>query len=283
MSAYKDVEMINQIIDRTPVNWGIYIHIDKKSSISDKDITPRANVYKVKSIYWGGKEHLEAILLLLNKALQHNQNYDYYHIITGQDFYSTPIEEFDHILGNEQSIYIEHFTLPRKNWWNGGYDILKYRTLASICDIRRPIPRKLNHILYVIQKKFKLTRKLPKYPLYGGSIYCSLTQEAVVEVLYSPIAKDLQSRINNTTCSEEIYFQTILMNSNLKNKIRNTNLRYIDWNVKDAPKFLNLDDYQAIRNSHTLFCRKVDSKISQGLLNKLLEEDLISNKYINKI
>ena len=46
MTAYKDVAMINRIIARCPDNWGIYIHLDRKSDIDESEIDSRAKVFK---------------------------------------------------------------------------------------------------------------------------------------------------------------------------------------------------------------------------------------------
>lgn len=54
MTAYKDAEMINSIIDETPVSWGVYIHIDAKSSLLSSMINNRAIV--IKNIVYIGVE-----------------------------------------------------------------------------------------------------------------------------------------------------------------------------------------------------------------------------------
>lgn len=69
MTAYKDAEMINSIIDETPVSWGVYIHIDAKSSLLSSMINNRAIVIKKYRIYWGGIEHLYAFIELMSMAL----------------------------------------------------------------------------------------------------------------------------------------------------------------------------------------------------------------------
>lgn len=219
----------------------------------------------------GGVEHLKAILFLLNKAYSSGNNYDYYHIITGQDYLLVKPEDFDKTVGNDGYSYLEYFSCPNPNWkgWGGGYDILKYYTLASYCDVRKSIGRILNRFLYLVQTKLHFARSLPHYPIYGGSTYMSLTSEAVMESLYSEIAKDLLRRLNNTTCAEEIYFQTVLMNSSCKEHVHSTNLRYIDWNAAIAPKYLSEEDYDKLATSGCLFCRKIDSDLSADLLMKL--------------
>lgn len=269
MTVYKDVEMINQIIDETPVSWGIYVHIDTKSSLASSMISNRAVIIKKYRIYWGGVEHLHAFIELMNMALSSGENYDYYHLITGQDYYAVSPAQFDTILGDDGMNYLDVFPLPRQGWWGNGLDILKYKTLSSKTDTRKGLTRKWDTLLRITQKVLGLQQSLPLYPIYGGSVYCSLTKDAVNEIVNGKISNDLLKRLKNTTCGEEVYFQTVLMNSYLRNKIFNNQLRYIDWSVKDAPKILVDKDFDKIINGKALFCRKIDSTRSKSLLIKL--------------
>ena len=269
MTAYKDAEMINSIIDETPVSWGVYIHIDAKSSLLSSMINNRAIVIKKYRIYWGGIEHLYAFIELMSMALNSGENYDYYHLITGQDYYAIPPLQFDTILGGDGMNYLDIFPLPRQGWWGDDLDILRYRTFSSRTDIRKGIYRKLDSLWRITQKMLGLQRSLPSYSIYGGSVYCSLTKNAVNEVVNGETSEDLLQRLKNTTCGEEVYFQTILMNSNLRDTIFNNQLRYIDWNVKNAPGVLIDEDFDKIVKGKALFCRKLDSTVSKSLLIKL--------------
>lgn len=51
MTAYKDVGLINKIIESAPDNFDFYIHLDKKCQITPSDISPRANVFKKYKIF----------------------------------------------------------------------------------------------------------------------------------------------------------------------------------------------------------------------------------------
>lgn len=53
MTVYKDYDLINKIISSLPEQWGIFVHIDKKSNIEDIK-----NVIAIKKhkIYWGSFE-----------------------------------------------------------------------------------------------------------------------------------------------------------------------------------------------------------------------------------
>lgn len=85
------------------------------------------------------------------------------------------------------------------------------------------------------------------------------------------MSKDLRRRLDNTTCGEEIFFQTILLNSSFKNNIVNNHLRYMDWNAPTGtlPKILSADDFEKIYKKDFLFCRKVDSTISKALMDEI--------------
>jgi len=102
MTAYKDIEAINRFIASTPDDWGIYIHIDRKSAIAESEIEKKAHVFKFQKVYWGSWEHPFVILYLMEKALS-NGNYDYYHIVSGQDFYAMSPKRIDDIVKKYKS------------------------------------------------------------------------------------------------------------------------------------------------------------------------------------
>lgn len=275
MTAYKNVDQINHLIRLIPVEWGIFIHIDKKSDINIKDIDNRACIIKKWNIYWGSINHLKAVLDLLKIAIEKG-TFDYFHIITGQDLIIATPTQFDEIMA-QNNIYIDCIEIPYEKWrynWGGGFWIYQKRTLALWGDVRYFPYRIFNFLFVRLQKILGLYKKLPEYKLYGGALYCSLTKEAVYEVLNSKIGKHLLRNLKYSLCGEEIFFPTVLMNSKLKNHIMNNNLRYVDWSVKNPPKVLDIDDYPKIKKSNCLFCRKIEYPQSLELSRKL-EKTLI--------
>lgn len=270
MTVYKDVDLVNNLIDACPDGWGIYIHVDKKSPISLDDINKRAKTFKEYRIYWGAINHLNAVLSLLKKAIDDENEYDYFHIITGQDFFCTSPHRFDNVLGFDGKIYMETFPIPNENWvWENGLAIYKYRTFSNFLDVRNSPLRLLNKIFVRIQKSFKLYQRLPSYQLYGGSLYMSLTRNSVMIALESSIGKHLLKHLKYSLCGEEVYFQTVIMNSDMKDLVVDNKLRYMDWSTNPGPKVLDMSDYEKIGEDKFLFCRKIDSKISKSLLDTL--------------
>lgn len=266
MTVYRDAELVNRILMNVPNDWDVYIHIDKKSKLSPSMINKKAYVIKKYKINWGDVNHLYAIVELLKVAFEKTLNDAYFHIITGQDYFVTPPKDFDKII-DKGKVYLDIVSNPQ--WYNGGKDIWMYRTLAHILDLRKPINRKINRLYMLLQKRLGLCKALPDYIIYGGSVYCSLPTNAVEYILNNDFAKYILKELRSSAIGEEIYFQTVLMNSPFKSLIIPSNLRYTDWNVINAPKILDESDFNSIANSRVLFCRKVDLIQSSGLLELL--------------
>ena len=274
MTAYKDAKTIERIISSLPSDWGVFIHIDKKAKISLSIPTvAKTNIIKSYNIYWGGFNHVEAFLDLMKLALKDDNKYEYFHLITGQD-YPCFTKELIKTIEEENRINIECFTIPKQTWttWEGGYSFFKYVTVSRYCDIRKGIGRILNKILTLFQKKKK--NYLPDYPIYGGSLYGSLPRYAVEHIFNSDIYEDLKKKLKYSLCAEETFFQTIFMNSPYKSKISNTNYRYMDWKGPNPPKVLMLSDYPSISSRKYLFLRKIQLSYSDELLEKIDSEIL---------
>lgn len=272
MTVYKDVELVNKIIKNVPNDWDVYVHVDEKSSIVESQLDNKVYVIKKYKINWGSINHLLAIIELLKIAFEKTREEAYFHIITGQDYFVTSPEGFDKIV-NGGKIFLDIVSNPK--WYNGGEDIWKYRTLAQYIDLRKPFNRKINRLYMFLQKYMGLCKSLPSYPIYGGSVYCSLPTNAVEYVLNSDIAKKMLNALKSSAIGEEIFFQTVLMNSPLKSSIIISNLRYSDWSVVNSPKTLNEEDFKSISASNALFCRKVDLIKSNKLLEMLPIQDCI--------
>ena len=268
ITAYKDSELINRFISKVPDDWGIFVHIDRKSSINALDISNKAITKKIYKVYWGSIEHVKAYIYLMKLAIMHN--YDYYHLVTGQDYFASNPSEFDSVLGNEGINYIDIFTLPRANWRDGDFSTFKIKTLSSFGDIRFGMIHKLDRIFTEIQRRTKNLNKVPNnWKLYGGSVYCSLHHSFVNWVLNSELTYRLLDDLKNTTCGEELFFQTLIMCSPFKYNVNPSHLRYIDWTVWSPPKILTIEDFEKITSNNYLFCRKIDTTNSMDLCTRL--------------
>ena len=80
----------------------------------------------------------------------------------------------------------------------------------------------------------------------------------------------IYKRLHNTNISEEIYVQTVLMNSEHAENMVNDPLRFMDWENGNGfgPAFLTLENYNEMVSSNSLFARKIAID-EQELIQKL--------------
>lgn len=280
ITAYKDFKSLAQLIKQFDSNFNIYIHIDKKSSIDRamlKDLSSLHNVKHVETKYkvnWGSLNHLKSYLSLCSKALEDQEN-KFFHIITGEDYPIQCKEEINkklHALDQEKG-YLEYFEMPSTEWEGGGMSRLEHYNLFDFFNAKTKAGKKAIHLLQRIQFKFNFKRTIEfKQQLFGGSTYWSLPRNMLDYVIrYTNGNPHFLKRFNYTFCAEEIYFQTLLMNSKHAPNIVNDNLRFIDFESGKGgyPAFLDEDDFQNICRSNKLFARKIKSvKLKEMLSNK---------------
>jgi hypothetical protein len=111
--------------------------------------------------------------------------------------------------------------------------------------------------------------------LYGGSNWWSLSRSCLEYALnYSKENPEFKKALKYTFAPEEIFFQTILMQSPFKNDLVNDNLVYIDWEFRNGnrPAHLDISDLEKLNNSHKLFVRKIISPVSDELKNELIKK-----------
>ena len=289
ITAYKDFEQLKDLIREFDKNFNIYIHLDKKSTFKEKEINLIRKNDRVKffdkkyKINWGGINHLKSYLLLAEKALMDVQN-THFHLITGQDYPIKNTEYFKKLLFNnteDKLDYLEYFKMSVSSWENGGMDRLVYYNFYDLFNFKSFFGKKCIHLILKIQKKLNFKRSIKfTEQLYGGSTYWTLSRNTLQFVIdFTKQNPVFFKRFKYTSCAEEIYFQTVIMNSEFSKNVINDNLRFIDWNKGEgySPAYLEENDYETIVASNKLFARKIDStkkKLKQMLINHIKNADL---------
>lgn len=282
ITAYKDeVQLCSLVSQLLKFPSFIYIHIDKKSPALRENITVKyAANEKIKiithpvSVYWGGFSHLAAILSLINEAHKNPANARF-HLISGQDLPIKSKNEFElFFTTHAHKEYITSFQLPDPQWMNGGLDRINYYHLNDVLDPKKYFFPRINGRFIRLQKWLGIKRKQPAYisDYYGGGTWWSLSRKAIDEILdFNKKHPGYIRRFKHTYCPEEIFFQTILNHSVLKENLMPEDLRYIDWNVAGGkfPPALDESYLQKIFKKEKFFARKFDSEISANLRKRL--------------
>lgn len=288
ITAYKDLEQLSSLIQQLKHRDSyIYIHIDKKSkqlldNLKDK-FSPKDNVFVISDpvkVNWGGFSHLQAILLLINEAKK-NPLPNYFHLISGQDFPITSRTAFDSFFeANAGKEFLSYAKMPDSQWEDGGLKRIDYYHLNDILDPKKYLFPRLNGRFLRLQKFLHMKRKYPTYikDFYGGGTWWSLSRNSITEICsFTTQHPSFADWFKNTHCSEEVFFQTILLNSSLKDKVVNDDLRYVNWDLKNGSCPANLDesDLETILNcKNKFFARKIDSSFGKGLREKLTRKNV---------
>lgn len=182
ISAYKDVDYLQRLINFFQKEFKVIIHIDKKSDININDLNFNSNVliYKRYKINWGSYNHLLAILFCLRKAIE-NPEVKYIHIISGGDIPVKNIKEFRKFEASKQ-IFMEHFKVSELNDPNikKRYE---YGTQFPNFDSRKKVIRIVNKVYQITHSPKKRMGNFNENQLYKGLIWMSLPKDAVKYVL----------------------------------------------------------------------------------------------------
>ncbi len=234
-------------------NAYFFIHIDKKSSNNMFNQVTNTfqyfnNIYFINrcNCSWGDFSIVQATLRGIKTIINTNIPLDYVILLSGQDY---PIKPNAHIrdllIANNGKCFINHFPVPLQGWHNGFF--------------------------YRVPNQYKLPSNIS---LYGGSQWWGLTRNCIEYiydfVMYNPGFVDYCKHL---FVPDEIFFQTIVLNSYFKTNVVNTGLRYIDWdsvpNPKTHPATLTKKYFPILNNSPTLFARKFDIEIDSQILDMI--------------
>lgn len=269
IQAHKDPDQLSELVRLLcDEDTAIIINIDNKTDITPflpiREIAPERIqfVTKRRNVFWGDISQINATLEMIRVAVEGRLDFDYACFISGQDFpivSNAGIKAF--FKAAHGASFLDINPLPFSRWnFEGGIGRLKYYWFI------RPFGIRFARVIYYLQKAVRISRRLPEQTLFGGSSWWSLAREAVHYIHREGFeGSPYYARYKRTLCTDEVYFQTLLLNSPLKETIINDNLRYIDWDTgPEWPKLLDESDFGRIAGSGKLYARKLN-----GAGNKL--------------
>jgi hypothetical protein len=275
IAAHKDFDHLLDIFTHfSGGNFEFYVHINKKSIVEPdimQKIRANGNVKFISnkySIRWGGLNLLKTIHLLAEEALK-NREITFFHFISGQDM---PVKEssyFENTLDRNKD-YLEYFKLPAECWKYGGMDRLELYNLYDVINGEKYLG--LIRFLHSLQLRMNFKRPIGKNipGLYGGSTWWSLTRETLQYVIdYTRNDTTLINRMKYSFGADEMYFQTVVMNSACSENVINDSLRYVWFTESGHSGVLDKSHFPSIKSSNKLFARKFDSAASKELKSML--------------
>ncbi|MEG0576846.1 MAG: beta-1,6-N-acetylglucosaminyltransferase [Bacilli bacterium] len=244
------------------------------------------NVYFVdnrKKGYWGDFSIVNATLECIKFLLNEKVDFDYAFLLSGQDFpLKTNSEIHEFISQNNGKEFIHAQKMPTPFWKNGGMDRLEYYHFNSFKKNGITIKKISFKITTKLLIKFRVKRKLPNIEFYGGSQWWCLSSGFINYALeYINANERFADFFKFTNVPDEMFFQTLIMNSPFKDCVSITTLSYIDWNRVEKPAIFRETDFDLLISRDHLFARKFDEKIDQEIL-ELLDRHISEKEKLQK-
>ncbi|TSJ40758.1 beta-1,6-N-acetylglucosaminyltransferase [Mucilaginibacter corticis] len=249
-------------------NTDIYIHLDTKIGISEfADLAQLDGVSFIKkrtNVKWGDYSMVAATLISFEEILNTGNNYSHINLLSGQDYplkSAATIQKF--LFENPDKSFIRYRSIL-DDWQQS----ISRITMYSLGDYNIPFRFKIQDLL----NKFLPDKKMPLgLKPYGFSQWITITPAcAAYSLNYLKSHRSARRFFRLTWAVDEIVFQTILMNSPLKDSIVNDHLRYIKFkNAASRPNTLTIADAKLLTDSNKFFARKFDPQIDSKILDYL--------------
>ena len=293
--AHKYPEQLLRLISQLNTDdVAFFVHIDKNvdNTIYHQILTllkdfPNVSFIKRYKSAWASFELVKATLEGIKSIVETGTYFDYVVHLSGQDYLIKSNEQIQKFFQeNKGREFLEYFPLPCSKWKGGGLRRVEYWHILwndiHFCipekrEFKSPIASFLYSVLiWPLPKKRKF---FESFPLYGGSFHWCLTGECVKWIDdFVKQNTNFVNRFKYTYCADEIFYQTLILNSPFKDKIINDDFRYRDWggDVNALhPRNLEKKDFEKIRESDKLFARKFDMTIDPDILD-MIDEMILS-------
>lgn len=279
--AHKNIGQLSLLIDLLTLesdNFS-FIHLDAKCNkteaidqLKKRNVSKRYTIINNSfSIKWGGFSMIEATLALIDIALKHQDEFDYFSLNSGFDM---PLKSNEYInnylVKNRYSFFLEYFNIPNYKKWpneNGGLNRVNYYWFVEQIGIPNATRLTESQKLAGFQRGSQC-----KLEIYGGSQWWTISRECARYVLdYVNDNNDICDFFKYCLIPDEFFFNTIIANSKFRENGKNDNLRYIDFGMgRTHPKVFLLSDFDQLIGQDSLYARKFDITYDIKIFSKII-------------
>lgn len=290
--AHKNMSHLVKLINYFQGKCDIFIHVDCKSDFSKVQLAELSKmagvkrVYKKYSVSWAGFSILKCELFLIEEALKYS-NGDYFHLLSGQDYPLQPLDDFlKYFHETCCDGFIKCEQIPFANFDNSTFFRMQYYVLTDWINGKTDYGMDKLHKIINIQKRIGIKRNIPDQleRLYGGSAWFSISKRCA-NFLYNYTKKhpSFYKRLKYTFYPEEVYVNSVLMNSNFSQHIDNyNNLRCIIWNnpgQDSSPVNLTVEYLEKIlKTGKMFFARKFEYPACESLV-KIIDKYMLATPF----
>ena len=275
--AHGDWTMLSKLLQALddPRN-DLYIHIDQKVSFDPavlyRPLRAGCSFIPRRAVTWGGDSMIRGELELMKAAAP--GHYAYYHLLSGADMPLRRQDDMHRFFAGQNGtnfIKIDHVNTEngsslrriRKYRFFQNYTGQKEGLLPALLQTAERISMALQELLGVDR-----LRDCPK-KIYKGSNWFSITDAMVQTVLgEEPF---IRKYFTHSLAADEMFLQTVAMNSPLRETVADEYLRYIDWE-RGAPYVFRTEDYEALMRCGAMFARKFSDRVDPQITDRILKE-----------
>lgn len=246
----------------------IYIHLDAKADPAPFTavIGPREGVYLIENrvkVAWGEYSTIQGTLNGMEEILASGKDYSHINLLSGNDYPLQSAAEIQRFLfAHADKTFMLYDPIP-EGWIHGAVRI----NTRYYGDYGFPGRYHLGGLVNRLLPKRKVPLNLTPY---GRSQWLSITPDCTAYVLeYVRLHPRVRRFFRKTWAVDEVFFQTILCNSPLRNALVNDNLRHIVMDEEFRPVVWTMGDAETLTNSGKFYARKFDNGKDKAIFDYL--------------
>ena len=250
----------------------VYLHLDAKAAHLAPEIPPRPglSVCSLHRVLWGGFSMVQATLDLMRQALSH-ENYARLHLLSGQCLPLWPPAAIRAHFAAHPEEHMDCAPFPVPGLPYQGFDRILVDYPPHLRGRFRGVKAKqLDDYKEAVLRdpsRYRSVAHLPR--LHHGSQWFSISGACAAYMLrYADTHPEFTAFFESSLIPDEMFFQTILMDSPFAARFTRNTSRYMDW-LQGGPHTLRSADLPAILNSGALFARKFDLNADARLISQI--------------
>lgn len=298
LMVHKNLNQINRLLDRLEhPACDIFVHIDKKSDISEMDFRRmESNIHVLEErfdVVLFSFQMIKATLALIDFA-KDTDDYDYFMLMSGQDYLLKPIDEIvEELNENYPKSYIDITPWHKRNWvYNtfaraNCFKIIRGKNNIKASHISNRVVRFIYKCIFVLPFKLISYFKISPYKIlqkhsvamYGGAQWWILSKINIDDILeyYKSMNKKAAKALEHVGSPDETFFQTCLMNTahtefvtlNQWDETKQNCMTFTIFTQQGHPIILKSEKFKLLEESDKWIARKFDINIDQVILDRI--------------
>nr|AIF26868.1 hypothetical protein [uncultured bacterium fosmid pJB135F11] len=287
ISAHIDAPQLKRLIDALHTDAEFFVHIDLKSDLSQfTRIITNPHVHFISQrvdVVWGTMVEVEYQMNLLSEAVRFPIHFDRIFFLSGMDYpLWTPGQITEWLETQPEKEFLQGFCMDTPLL--SAAQRTQYETARPFSRHRRwAILRRKMGRAFGIRKPFRFMVEGKQWRLFKGSAWWCISQELAAFLCESyHTQREVIAYFRDSFCPAETLIQSIAFNDPYwaprciltegayPGLAALTPLHFIDYDP--VIQVMEIDDYNRLRASGKMFCRKVVSGKSDTLVDRLQKD-----------